>query len=77
MSFFCPESTTVAEQSEREALRSALGVLREVPFTVGIEREAWRIVAGGCPARSRHPFAPGVERSTTTFSWPAAISSSN
>jgi len=62
MNFFCPESTTVAEQSERDALLSSLGVLRESPFTVGIEREAWRIVAGGCPARSDHPFAPGAER---------------
>ncbi|HLP01613.1 MAG TPA: hypothetical protein VK163_06280 [Opitutaceae bacterium] len=62
MSFFCPQSPTVVEQSERDALRSALAVLGRTPFTIGLEREAWRIEPGGCPAGSAHPFAPGAER---------------
>jgi glutamate--cysteine ligase len=37
-------------------------VLGRTPFTVGLEREAWRIEPSGCPARSAHPFAPGADR---------------
>ncbi|MFT3829471.1 MAG: hypothetical protein QM691_07150 [Opitutaceae bacterium] len=37
-------------------------MLHREPFTVGLEREAWRIEPNGCPAASAHPFAPGAER---------------
>jgi len=53
----------VAEQSEHVAeLRAALATLRAAPLTVGIEREAWRIDAQGCPSTRSHPFAPDAEQ---------------
>ncbi len=63
MTLFCPEGPTVVEQSDRAtAVRSALAVLRSTALTVGLEREAWRISAAGCPSARPHPFAPGAEQ---------------
>lgn len=62
MTLFCPQDTTVVEQSDHAAaIRSALAVLRQAPLTIGLEREAWRIEPAGCPAASAHPFAPGAD----------------
>ena len=58
MTLFCPQSTTVVEQSDSTALASALTTLRLDPLRIGLEREAWRIDAHGCPSAQLHPFAP-------------------
>ena len=36
---------------------SALATLRTEPLRIGLEREAWRIDAHGCPSAQLHPFA--------------------
>ena len=57
MTLFCPQGPTVVEQSDRDTLASALATLRTEPLRIGLEREAWRIDAHGCPSAQLHPFA--------------------